>query len=167
LDASTNSIVWDISDLHNIKQIEGTLNGNVYSFKANADTVNEYIAFNSGSNAIKEPYNFGIVENQNLHGLGFYEMIIVTHPLFIDEAQRLADLHFATDGLKSLVVTPQKIYNEFSGGNQDATAIKQFLRMFYDRASNEQEMPKYILLMGDASYKNKGRSTVGNTNFVV
>jgi hypothetical protein len=76
-------------------------------------------------------------------------------------------LHFANDGLKSLVVTPQKIYNEFSGGNQDVTAIKQFLMMFYNRAVTTEEFPKYLLLMGDASYNNRGRSTVGNTNFVV
>jgi len=166
-DASLNTIVWNISDLLNVKQIQGALNGSVYSYKANADTVYEYIAFNLGSNAIKEPYSFGSVENQNLHGFGFYDMIIVSHPLFLEQSQRLADLHYATDGLKSLVVTPQKIYNEFSGGNQDVTAIKQFLMMFYNRAVSAEEFPKYLLLMGDASYKNRGRSTVGNTNFVV
>jgi hypothetical protein len=166
-DASTNTLIWDISDFQNVKQIIGSLNGNLYTFRANADTVYEYIAFNSGSNAIKEPFNFGSVENQNLHGLGFYDMIIVSHPLFVEQSQRLADIHYANDGLKSLVVTPQKIYNEFSGGNQDVTAIKQFLMMFYNRATTEQEMPKYLLIMGDASYKNRGRSTTGNTNFVV
>jgi hypothetical protein len=166
-DATTNTVIWDISDLQNIKQIQGTLNGNNFTFRANADTVFEYIAFNTGSNAIREPFNFGEVKNQNLHGLGFYDMVIVTHSLFSDQAQRLADLHFSTDGLKSIVVTPQEIYNEFSGGSQDATAIKQFLMMFYNRATNEAEMPKYLLLMGDASYKNRGRSIVGNTNFVV
>jgi hypothetical protein len=166
-DASINTLIWDISDYQNIKQIVGVLNGSTYTFRANADTVREYIAFNAGSNAIKEPFSFGVVENQNLHGLGFYDMIIVSHSQFYDQSQRLADLHFANDGLRSLVVTPQKIYNEFSGGNQDVTAIKQFVKMFYDRASTEQEMPKYLLLMGDASYKNRGRSTVGNTNFVV
>lgn len=166
-DASTNTLVWDVSDLQNVRQILGTLNGNVYTFRANADTAYEYIAFNSGSNAIKEPFNFGSVENQNLHGLGFYDMIIVSHPLFLEQSQRLSEMHFANDGLKSLVVTPQKIYNEFSGGNQDVTAIKQFLMMFYSRATTEQEMPKYLLIMGDASYKNRGRSITGNTNFVV
>ena len=166
-DASINTIVWDISDLQNVKQLQGLLNGNTYTFRANADTVFDYIAFNAGSNAIKEPFSFGSVENQNLHGLGFYDMIIVSHSLFVEQSQRLADLHFANDGLKTLVVTPQKIYNEFSGGNQDVTAIKQFMKMFYDRAVTEQELPKYLLLMGDASYRNRGRSTVGNTNFVV
>ena len=129
-DASINTIVWDISDLQNVKQLQGLLNGNTYTFRANADTVFDYIAFNAGSNAIKEPFSFGSVENQNLHGLGFYDMIIVSHSLFVEQSQRLADLHFANDGLKTLVVTPQKIYNEFSGGNQDVTAIKQFMKMF-------------------------------------
>lgn len=166
-DATNHTIVWNISDLQNINQIDGLLIDNTFSFKAHADTVFQYYAFNIGSNAIKEPYLFGSVNNQNLHGLGFYDMIIVTHSLFYTESQRLAALHFENDGLKTLIVTPQEIYNEFSSGNQDATAIKQFVKMFYDRASNAQEMPKYLLLMGDASYRNRGRSTVGNTNYVV
>ena len=166
-DATVNTVVWDISDLQNIKQIQGVLNGSNYTFRANADTVYEYIAFNAGSNAIREPFAAGEVKNQNLHGLGFYDMVIVSHANFFDQAERLAEIHFANDGLKSLVVTPQQIYNEFSGGNQDATAIKQFMMMFYNRATTEAEMPKYLLLMGDASYKNRGRSIVGNTNFVV
>jgi hypothetical protein len=71
-DATVNTVVWDISDLQNIKQIQGVLNGSNYTFRANADTVYEYIAFNSGSNAIREPFAAGEVKNQNLHGLGFY-----------------------------------------------------------------------------------------------
>lgn len=166
-DAGLNTLVWNISDLENLKQMAGLLNGTQYSFKAAADTVVEYIAFNKGSNAIREPFSFGAVENQNLHGLAAYDMVIVTHPLFLAQAQRLADIHYSIDGLKSYVVTPQKIYNEFSSGNQDVTAIKQFMKMFYDRATNAQDLPKYLLLMGDASYKNRGRGTSGNTNFIV
>jgi hypothetical protein len=37
--------------------------------------------------------------------------------------------------------------------------------MFYDRATSTADMPKYLLLFGDASYDNKYR-LAANTNFV-
>ena len=53
-------------------------------------------------------------------------------------------------------MTDQQIYNEFSGGITDATAIKQFLRMFYSRENgNSLTIPKYCLLFGDGSYDNR------------
>jgi hypothetical protein len=40
------------------------------------------------------------------------------------------------------------------------------MKMLYDQAGSEAEKPKYLLLFGDASYRNRSRSIVGNTNFV-
>lgn len=44
----------------------------------------------------------------------------------------------------------------FLQGNNDITAIRDFVKMFYDRAGgNTNIMPKYLLLFGDGSYDNK------------
>ena len=62
------------------------------------------------------------------------------------------------EGLSVLVVKDEEIYNEFSGGLPDATAIKQFLRMFYVRENgNPNTIPKYCLLFGDGSYDNRNK----------
>ena len=53
------------------------------------------------------------------------------------------------------MVTPQQIYNEFSSGQRDGTAIKRFMKMLYDRAGADPELlPRYLLLFGDGSYNN-------------
>jgi len=63
-----------------------------------------------------------------------------------------------------LVVTPDQIYNEFSSGSQDVTAIRDFMRMLYEREAFG-EAAGYLLLFGDASYDYKHR-VHENTNFV-
>jgi hypothetical protein len=93
-------------------------------------------------------------------------MIIISHPMFLAEAERLKKMHEQKDNLKVIVVTPQQIYNEFSGGMQDLAGLRMFGKMLYDRASNQIELPDYLLLFGDASYNNRVRSTNGNTNFI-
>jgi hypothetical protein len=63
--------------------------------------------------------------------------------------------------MKVEVVPSDKIYNEFSSGNKDATGIRNFIKMFYDRNNGL----KYVLLFGDGSYDNKGMLE-GSTAFI-
>jgi hypothetical protein len=58
-----------------------------------------------------------------------------------------------------------EVYNEFSSGAQDITAIKDLMRMFYERGNEGTPTLKYLLLFGDASYDYKNRIE-SNTNFV-
>ena len=89
-------------------------------------------------------------------------MIIISPASFSNAAQDLKVLH-ESEGLSVHLVTPEQIYNEFSSGMRDATAIKQFLRMFYKRSNGDPNlMPKYCLLFGDGTYDNRNRMGHGN-----
>ena len=57
------------------------------------------------------------------------------------------------------------MYNEFSTGSQDISAIRNLVKMFYDRASNANEAPKNLLLFGDSSFDFKNK-LYGKTNFI-
>ncbi|MFZ4614024.1 MAG: type IX secretion system sortase PorU [Bacteroidia bacterium] len=166
LDATANTRILDITNPLLPMFQTGDFSGNTFSFKQETSLLREYVAFNMVSSTLKVPTFFGKVTNQNLHALGATDLIIVSHPLFYSEALRLKNLHTSTDGLKTVLVTPQEIYNEFSSGSQDITAIKTFCKMFYDRATSSADAPKYLLLFGDASYNNRERSKNGNTNFI-
>ena len=63
------------------------------------------------------------------------------------------------------VFTNTQVYNEFSSGSQDITAIKDLMRMLYNRATDSTEMPQYLLLFGDGSYDNLNR-IADNTNYI-
>jgi Peptidase family C25 len=153
--------VWDVSSPFEIKQITGTYNSSVYSIKSTTETLKEFACFNGSSY-----YGVEFVEkvtNQNLHGIETPEMVIVTYPGFYDEAQVLADFHRSADGMQVELCTTKEIYNEFSSGKQDIGAIRNMMRMLYNRS--DAETFKYLLLFGDASYDYKNR-IVDNTNYV-
>ncbi|MFA4852866.1 MAG: type IX secretion system sortase PorU, partial [Bacteroidales bacterium] len=155
--------LWDITNPFNIKNQQYSLNGSDLCFRVPTDSLREFIAFD---NSLFLTASFeGAVQNQNLHALGKTDMIIITHPDFISQANRLADIHLALDNFSTIVVTPQEIYNEFSSGIQDVSAIRNFIRMLYDRASSDNDIPKYLLLFGDGSYDYKNR-IAENTNYI-
>ncbi len=104
---------------------------------------------------IPEPSVIGKVANQNLHGLDAQDFLIITHEDFYDLAEKLAEAHRNMDGLRVKVVTAEQIYNEFSSGTPDATAYRRFVKMFYDRADTEDDMPQSLLLFGDGVYDNR------------
>ena len=158
-----NGFVWDVSDRHNPKKITGSLFGSTFSFKTDY-VYKEFVASNGSS--FYTPTAVGEVSNQNLHGLEPAQLLMVTHPDFLSQANRLADLH-RSEGLTVHVVQPEQIYNEFSSGAPDACAIRMFAKMFYDRgALNPSSRPKYLLLFGDGTYDPKNRLP-NNNNFIL
>ncbi len=159
-----NIRVWEVSDLSNIRQMNLSSSGNQNTFVNNAESLREYIAFNGSS--YLSPQAIGLIETQNLHEISYPDYLIITHPLFIDQANQLADFHRDYSDLEVKVVNIFHIYNEFSSGRQDISAIRNYAKMVYDRGlANNQEPFKYLLLMGDASYDFKGLKN-DNTNFV-
>lgn len=155
--------VWDVSSKTNPQIIEGTLAGNTFSFKQSTDTLREFFVFNE--NGFAKPKFIKKVDNQDLHALGQFDYIIVSPKQFMGQANRLGSLHQG-NGLSTLVVDVETIYNEFSSGNQDATAIRRFVKMFYERAGgNPTLQPKYLCLFGDATYDPKDR--VAGNNYKV
>lgn len=168
--ASSVNQIWDVTDPNDVTAISFNQTGSDITFRRNASTFKEYLALTNFS--YPEPRFFGAVPNQNLHALGIQQpidMMVVTHPKFYNEAVDLANYHInhPTDPVYCEVVTNQQVYNEFSSGMPDITAIKDLMRMLYDRANGDQElMPKYLLLFGDGSYDNKSRAE-NNTNYVL
>lgn len=162
--ANANVRVWDITNPLQPVRMNGALSGSTYTFSNDATRLREYLAFD-GSNTAQPEY-IGAVANQNLHGHGQVDLIIVTAPEFLSAAEELAQFHREYDGSRVICATTDQIYNEFSSGGQDIGAIRDFARMFYKRAGTDTaEMPRNILLFGDASYDYKDR-VPANTNFV-
>jgi hypothetical protein len=157
--------IWEVTDPTNVNRRNLSLQAATASFKVETDSLRQFIAFN-GNGFLSAELN-GQVENQNLHGLSQANMVIVAHPDFLNEAERLANFHTEnqTSQLSVHIVTPQQIYNEFSSGAQDVSAIRDFMRMFYQRSNSWIDYPRYLLLFGDASYDYKSR-LADNTNFV-
>jgi hypothetical protein len=156
--------IWDVTDPLNVRPIVSTLNGNTLTFAVEADSNKRFVAFNGSG--FKRPSGAKLVPNQNLHALTQAEFLIVTHPDFWDDATRLADFHRSHYGQSVNVVRVGEIFNEFSSGAQDPTAIRDFAKMFYDRGQQGGTPLRYMLLFGDGSYDYKAIQTPVNTNFI-
>jgi hypothetical protein len=162
--AGAGTVVWDITNPLQPVQVQGVLSGSEFRFSATAERLREFVAF--------QPQNFlraeakGTVANQNLHGLSARDYLIICHSSLLPEAQRLAAWHQQHSGLRTAVVTTEQVFQEFASGSPDPSALRDFVKMFYDRAgSTAADRPRYLLLLGDASFDYKNRIQ-GNTNLV-
>jgi hypothetical protein len=148
--------IWDVSDPQRPSWIE-TSNGNQVSIFTEKK-LKELVVFQN----TLTPLEIKAIESQNLIGLSAPNLLILTHPDFEAQAQRLADFRRSESGFEVEVVTVDKVYHEFSSGRQDVSALRNFIRYLY--LKNPTKM-QYVLLFGDASFDYKDRIG-GNTNFV-
>ena len=89
-------------------------------------------------------------------------MIIVTHPNFVVEAETWANYRRG-QGLLVEVLKIDDIFDEYSYGAQDSLAMRSF---FQYAKNNWQTPPQYIMLLGDASYDYRNYEGLGNFNYV-
>ena len=153
-DFNSDFTLWDVTDFKNISVQKTYADGGKSAFIVNANNkLLRYLVFKNGSE--KTPEMVGKLENQNLHALSAVDYIIITHPDFKAQAERLAKFHEERNGYTYLITYPEKIYNEFSSGALDITAIRDFVKMIYDREPVFSKKPKALLLLGDASFDYK------------
>ena len=149
--ASSQTMIWDVTDHNAVYALEGKLVGDQFTFNTFSDKPRRFIAFNGTE--YKSVTTIGKVANQNLHGFTGIDMIIVSHPNFLSEAKRLAKFRADANKINVEVVAIGEVYNEFSSGAQDPVAIRNFMRYLYD---NDSQTIKYLLLFGRPSYDYRG-----------
>ena len=97
------------------------------------------------------------ITNQNHHADSAADMVIIipTSQKLLKQANRLADFHRQHDGMRVNVVPADELFNEFSSGTPDANAYRRYMKMLYDRAETEADMPSHLLLFGDCVWDNR------------
>jgi hypothetical protein len=154
--ATTGATVWEVTNPQMPMQLKSSLSSGQLSFVNDASRLREYVAFQL--TGISAPAALGPVITQDLHASPVSDLVVVAYPSLLTQAQRLADFHKVHDSLRVLVATTSQIFNEFASGSPDPTSIRDFIKMFYDKAgADTSKRPKYLLLFGDASYDYKHR----------
>lgn len=156
--ASENTILWDVTKPWDIKEVKGKFDPADKSLTIGIEEIGlrEFIAFEPSVKGASVPGKFKVA-NQNIHGLPTPDMVIITPDEFASAAEKIADLHRVNDGMKVHVLSPEKIFNEFSSGNADVSAFRKLLKMWYDRSQDQTEGSSfgYCLLMGRPTYDQK------------
>ena len=152
----SNVKLWRLGRRGNpMAEVQGALSGSTYTFPVEDPSL-EYVAVDVDAD-FPAPSYVGEVANQDLHAMAATDMVIIipASGKLHAQAERLAEAHRSMDGLRVSIVRADQIYNEFSSGTPDATAYRRFLKMLYDRAETEADMPRYLLLFGDGLWDNR------------
>lgn len=166
--ADSDTRIWEITSPEDPANIPFSLNSGTATFKLETDDIREFIAFDiKGSFPSPETEGTGLgkIENQNLHAEDAPDMIIIYDEMFEEQVARLVEHRAQHDGLSITSVTQEQVFNEFSSGTRNVSAIRNYLKMHYDRTSPE-DMTKYLLLFGDGSFDNKDTASY-NPNLII
>lgn len=152
--ANSTPLVWDVSQPCQPRRLDiNTANGHPY-FVASTDQPRTFWAFTH--NDLLTPTGITLLDNQDIHGSDVPDYVIVAHKDFIQEAERLADIHRIHDGMNVLVVTQEEVFNEFSSGKPDPMAIRQMMRCLKAKGTRTNTpTPRYLLLFGKGTYDNR------------
>ncbi len=160
------SQIWDVTDQTAVRAIN--LNEETATtFKINLGSEHIFVAVTPGDyfSPLRESGNTE-VRNQNIKGTIFegadgdfvdVDYLMITGEALRPQAERLAQHNRSLRGLNVRTVTLEDIYEEFGGGRQDISAIRNFVRYVYDNASSDANRLKYLCLFGDASVDYKDR----------
>jgi len=166
------SEVWDITDKYNVSSITNSGDTSL-TFKASLGSLKTFITVTEADffePSIPEITN---VNNQNLKGTVFQnsqgdfqdvDYLMLTPSSHLAQAERLAQINRNRYNLNVKVYTIESIYLEFNTGNDDISAIRNFVKYVYNNASNEANRVKYLCLFGDSSYDYKEGRIQGTTN---
>lgn len=170
--AENISGIWDVTSIDDIKEIT-TDGSSDFLFNSIYSSLNEFVAFDGIQFLTPMIDGNPIIFNQNIKENIFLnsdneiepvDYLIIARSDMFNQAQRLANLSSQKNNLNVKVVDLQKIYNEFNTGNQDISAIRNFVRYVHNNAMNNNAL-KYLCLFGDASYDYKDRIP-NNTNVI-
>lgn len=168
---SGNSVkVFDATSYSDVKMVQPLdVSSSNVRFQKTEQKNNLSRYFVVGPGGFKTPTSVSSrVTNQNLHGISDgYDFIIITHKDFVSAAERIKSKREQggpgnPDYLKTVIVTTEQIYNEFSGGVYDAVAIRDFVKYAYD---NWNTRPTFVCLLGDGGFDYKNIKTQGG-NYV-
>lgn len=154
------NLVWDICNPDDVRNQSFNTTGSKITFATATRALRTFVVFNPS--ATKAPVFESKISNQNLHQINSPALLIITSNTLLNEAQRLASHRQTHNGISTKVVTTEQIYNEYSGGKQDLTALRDFL---YDLYTQPASALKNALLFGRGSYDYKNR-VAANTNLV-
>ncbi len=154
--SSRDTYVFDVSDHGSVRQVTNlafdAADVSVVRFQLTqtSGSVRELAAV--GAKGFKSPTSVKRVTNSNLHGQTGADFVILAPTELQGEAGRLKAHREKSDGLSTLVVNIEQLYNEFSSGMLDPVAIRDFLKYTQTTWTTK---PKYVLLFGAGTYDYK------------
>jgi hypothetical protein len=159
--------LFDITDPANAVRLSGYAvepESDAYAISFSDEVAGQRRYLAVGSMAVKEPTRIVPADHADLRGADNQaDYIVITHPDFRESLKPLI-VWRRSKGLEVKVVTIEEVYDEFSYGLADPTAIRDFLH--YAHQHWAAPVPRYVLLVGDASYDYRDNLKAPNKNLL-
>ncbi|MBN2414889.1 type IX secretion system sortase PorU [bacterium] len=143
-------LVFDVTDPGDAGIVEAEANGGEFRIvrRQEGPEPSRFIACNPGN--LPVPAGMSIDENSDLKSeSNGGDLLIITHADFMDQALRLAEHRRTADSLQVQTVDIQDVYDEFSAGVFDPTAIRYAVSYAFEHWNPR---PSYLLLFGDGDF---------------
>jgi hypothetical protein len=157
--------VFDITDSKDVIEVIGKVisegEGYAITFRVPESGSRTLLALTEGK--IKSPE--GVIANRpsSWHeGRNDADLVMIGYGDFLESLQPLKKLR-ESQGLKVALIDVEDLYDEFSFGNKSPKAIKDLLTL---AKVKWQRRPRYVLLVGDASFDPKNYYGYGDFDFV-
>ncbi len=143
---TANVEVWDVTNQLEINSLEDVNNSGRFN-ASQANQAHRYQIFKS-SDIEQKPSFIKQVARQNIHSITQADYVLIYHEDVEDQAMQLIAHRELMDGYICHAVNIEEVYNEFSAGMADPTAIRDFMRYIKRHDSDFS----YLCLFGDATY---------------
>jgi autotransporter-associated beta strand protein len=157
--------VFDISNPDAVEQVSSKIvtKGSGFAVKVAGGRGSTRLLLAVADSQVQHPVGITANELSNLSGTdNRADFIILTHRTLRDAVRPLADLR-RSQGLETMVVDVEDVYDEFSYGAKSRDAIKDFLAL----AKNTWALaPRYVLFVGDASIDPRNYVGFGSQDLV-
>jgi hypothetical protein len=90
------------------------------------------------------------------------DLIIVTHAVHKEQAERLAAFRRSFNGVTTRVVDIDDVIDEFGAGDRSPSALRDYLQHVYRTAQGRK--PQYVILFGNTSWDPRLAIKFGNAN---
>jgi hypothetical protein len=156
--------VFDITDPNAVTQVDAFVHQKGTNYVVNVPEGNaNRILMAVADSRVLHPSSVTANTPSNLMSTDNHaDFIILTHPNFRDAVTPLADLR-NSQGLGTMVVNVDDVYDEFSYGSPSRDAIRDF---FAYATQHWAKAPRYVLLVGDASTDPRNYLNTSHPDFV-
>ncbi len=159
--------IFDVTDVTDPVRLSGCAvepEGDAYAVSFSDQAVGQRTYLAVGSTAMNEPKRMEPVVPADLRASDNQaDYLVITHPDFRQSLEPLIAWR-ESGGLAVEVATIEQVYDEFSYGLADPAAIRDFLRHAGQHWA--KPAPRYVLLVGDASYDHRDNLRAPNKNLL-
>ncbi len=153
---SSNTKIWNLENSYHPLEISlnAINNKSVFELSTNKE-ISSILIFDTKK--CPSPTFVGEVINQNVKTNLSPELLVIYPLKFKNEIEPFLIHKRKNMGVEALGVPIEEIYNEFSSGKVDPTAIRDVIRYFWNK---DKSKLKYVLLVGDASFDYKNNNNI-------